>query len=82
MRELILDQLETYRDEDNFSSGMMRWDDFYWSPYGITRMSRKQSKRTGFIHLDKTTRDHFEQMEDDSLLTLLTMIIRQKSKQM
>ena len=82
MRELILNEIEDLRARDGFSSGTMRWDDFYWSPHGIARLSRKKAKQTGFIHLSETTSDSLAQMMDENLLTLYTQLVRQQSKMM
>ena len=82
MRELILNDIEDLRTRDGFSSGTMRWDDFYWSINGIARISRKKAKGLGFIHLSETTRDNLSQMEDEDLLAVYHQLIRQQSKQM
>ena len=82
MRELILNDIEELRARDGFSSQTMRWDDFYWSLYGIARLSRKKAKQTEFVHLSETTRDDLSQMADDNLLSVYTLLIRQQSKQM
>jgi hypothetical protein len=82
MRELMINELEAWRQQDGFSSQTMRWDDFYWCHGGIARLTRKAAKRGGFIHLSETTRQSFEEMDDCALFATYNMIIRQTSKQM
>lgn len=82
MRELIIDEIESLRRLDNFSSKTMRWNDFYIGPNGIERVSRKAANKNGYQHLEKTNRKFFEQMPDDRLLVVYKMIARQDAKQM
>jgi len=78
----MINEIESIRRLDNFSRQTMRWGDFYIGTESIHRVSRKIAKRHGWQHIEQTNRKFFEQMPDDTLLSVYKTIVRQDSKQM
>ena len=82
MRELILNEIEKIRiRQSHFDPSTMRWGSF-WFTHGIGYASRKEAKRAGGKHISETTRDDFDTLTDEELLTAYTLLIRICSKQM
>lgn len=86
MRELILNDIETFREmEQFFDKKTMRWSDWYLSPNnGFVRIyaQKDKGKYNDLIRLCDTTREDFDKMDNSMLLAAYQLLIRQMSKQM
>ncbi len=86
MRELILDDIETFRSqEQNFDKATMRWSHWWLSTRrGIVLIySRKdKGKYNDLVRFEDTNREDFDRMDNAKLLAAYQLIIRQMSKQM
>jgi len=89
MRKIVVDEIEILRDRAGgfHEKDTMRWKRWWLNPFdGLCffdgKKQQKKSVATDAIKLHETVRSDFETLDNMSLLTCYTMLVRQINKQM
>ena len=87
MRELILERIETMREQHDGFRGTTRWQGYILTQFGLVRpATRKQASQivgnNEGIRLVDSTNLHFSILDDDMLLSTYERMFRITCKQM